>query len=130
MHSLYHQLTHANMRSADLYHYVRYQEHHCHSSRNYRRHHCRPIPFFTTCETRTPKDQLKTQASPMTSSAGLFPNQEPSKQVLLDWLEQNAVHVSDAIEIYESENGWGVRATQDIGFDELRMSPSLHPSWG
>jgi hypothetical protein len=58
----------------------------------------------------------------MTSSAGLYPSQEPSKQILSDWLEQNGVHVSDGIEIYESGNGWGVRATRYIEFDELRMS--------
>jgi hypothetical protein len=60
----------------------------------------------------------------MTSSAGLFPTQEPSKQVLSNWLEDNGVQVSDGIEVYVSGNGWGVRATRDIGFDELRMSSS------
>jgi hypothetical protein len=62
----------------------------------------------------------------MTSSAGLFPTQEPSKQVLLEWLERNEVHVSDGIEIYECGNGWGVRASKDIGFDEVRTSSPCH----
>jgi len=54
----------------------------------------------------------------MTSSAGLFPSQpRPSVSLLLSWLEQNRVYLSDAVEIYESENGWGVRATRDIDFD-------------
>lgn len=64
----------------------------------------------------------------MTSSAGLFPTQVPSKQVLLGWLESNGVHVCGGIEIYESGNGWGVRATRDIGFDELRTSPFSNPT--
>jgi hypothetical protein len=58
----------------------------------------------------------------MTSSAGLFPIQEPSKQLLLEWLEHSGVYVCDGIEVYESGNGWGVRAIRDIGFDELRTS--------
>jgi hypothetical protein len=70
-----------------------------------------------------------TLASAMTSSAGLFPSQEPSKEILLDWLKQNEIHVCDGTEIYESGNGWGVRATRDIGFDALRTFPFFIPTW-
>lgn len=60
----------------------------------------------------------------MTSPAGLFPTQpEPSPSLLLEWLRRHGAHVSDGIEVYESENGWGVRATRFIEFDELRMYP-------
>jgi hypothetical protein len=60
----------------------------------------------------------------MPFASGLFPNQpEPSKHLLLDWLEKNGAVINDGIEIYDSENGWGVRATRNIDFDELRMSP-------
>jgi len=63
-------------------------------------------------------------ASSMTSSAGLFPTQEPSRQILLDWLEHNGVYLCDGVEIYGSGNGWGVRAIRDLGFDELRAPPT------
>jgi len=60
----------------------------------------------------------------MPSAQGLFPNQpEPSKHLLLEWLKSSGAFVHDGIEIYESDHGWGVRATRDVEFDELRMSP-------
>jgi hypothetical protein len=85
-------------------------------------HNCRLIPSVTTCQTRPSPKSNQLPASSMTSSAGLFPTQEPSKQILSNWLEQNGFHACGGVEIYESGNGWGVRAMRDIGFDELRTS--------
>lgn len=60
----------------------------------------------------------------MPSAHGLFPTQpEPSRELLLEWLNSNGSVIHDDVEIYESDHGWGVRATRDIEFDELRMFP-------
>jgi len=104
-----------------LYTYLRYYEH-----RRYSASPSSQLPSNTVhhhvpnASTQNP-NQLP--ASSMTSSAGLFPTPQPSEQLLVDWLDHSGVHVCDGIEVYESGNGWGVRAIRDIGFDELRTSP-------
>lgn len=59
----------------------------------------------------------------MTNGHGLFlSDQGPDPLILLDWLRDQGAIVTDAVRISETEAGWGIVATREIGPDELSKS--------